>query len=519
MQENPKISLLHPTARVVSSDAFPDGWRAAYLQFMATCDVPEQVEYIIAVHESRWDAFWSSPLSDLLHDTRVRVVKNKGRDCVVDQVNTAAEHATGGLFLGVQDDLRAPEHWDTLLLDAAGGVEGEVIVIASSGATPERDRELMICGAVSLSRYRRYGFVLDPEFESMFSDNWFALCALRDQRDGIATIVERFDIQFQHLHPSFGLGVVDEIYQLQNRPMAYKQGAATFHKKASGCKMMVACLPGENFRNSWVASTFQMLQDVNGAGIMCGPCWSYTTNVYCTRMELATAALEFKPKPDYVLWVDDDNLVNGSQVLQLVRDLEENPELGGVVGWCWCDHDERDGRRVESWRMSVGRQRPGDLQCKTFTPEDIQRAYSVAPLITSDDVAPDALWSGFPCVLMRLSVLESLGAAAFAPLIIPEVNYGFTGEDTSFFINAHKAGIKFAVDLRVKVPHVKWKALEPHVNLETRCTAFCSPGPPMFAAQCKHPAGHAGKHDFGSAEEAEKAFYAGSVLSKASAAD
>jgi hypothetical protein len=223
---------------------------------------------------------------------------------------------------------------------------------------------------------------------------------------------------------------------------------------------MVICLPGEVFRNEWVGTMFQTIESLGHMGYITGPHWCYTSNVYCTRIELAQGALEFRPKADFVLWIDDDNLVTADQVQLLIQDLEAHPEFGGVTGWCWCDHNESEGTIAEKWRMSVGRQRWPDLQCLRLTSDDLQAAFQKSPLITSDDLLPDAFWSGFPCVLMRRSALEMLGPSAFAPLILP-VNYGFTGEDTSFFINAHKAGVKFAVDIRVKVPHVKWRAIEP----------------------------------------------------------
>jgi hypothetical protein len=70
--------------------------------------------------------------------------------------------------------------------------------------------------------------------------------------------------------------------------------------------------------------------------------------------------------------------------------------------------------------------------------------------------------SGFPVVLMRTSALEKAGgAAAFTPLIQKDFQWGFAGEDVSFFVAAHKAGLKFAVDRRVKVPHMKLRAADP----------------------------------------------------------
>ena len=131
----PLISLLHPTARVKASESFPRGWRDACAQFFSSCDHPENVEYVISVHESRWFDFWGGELKwnpslgvrkiecegthYFIHFERwgaVKIVKNTGRDCVVDQLNCAAAASSGSLLVGVMDDLRAPEHWDTLLL-------------------------------------------------------------------------------------------------------------------------------------------------------------------------------------------------------------------------------------------------------------------------------------------------------------------------------------------------------------------------------------------------------------------
>lgn len=492
MAQQPIISLLHPTARVKPSEGFPRGWREACTAFFRACDNLQEVEYVLSVHHSRWHEFWQNAFR--MRDASaskvvrietdggscflqfegwgsVKVVKNSGRDCVVDQLNAAAAEATGKVFVGVQDDCFPPEHWDTRILGALPwdarfaevrpALDSELILVCSTGAAPERDRELMIAGAMTRKRYERYGFILDPAFESMFSDNWQAFQARRDAAAGLCEIIERLDIQFDHRHPSLGKGVMDEIYELQNRGVAYQQGAATFHQKVTGAKVIVICLPGETFRNEWVATTFQLIQQLGNMGYITGPHYCYTSNVYCTRIELAKGALEFNPRADYVLWIDDDNLVTAQQVQMLVDDLEAHPELGGVTGWCWCDHNESEGKLAQTWRMSAGRQAWPDLTCLRFTADDFQNAFRNSPLITSDDLAPHAFWSGFPCVLMRRSALEKLTPQAFAPIMRDFVNYGFTGEDTAFFMNAHEKGVKFGLDIRVKVPHVKWRAIEP----------------------------------------------------------
>jgi len=492
----PLISLLHPTARVKPSDLFPQGWRAACRQFLSTCDHPENVEYIIAVHHSRWDAFWGALethetvlhvevkngddiavgyLDDCPEWGRVVVVKNMGRDCVVDQINVAAAHSHGKLISGVMDDLRAPEHWDTLLIGAVTpvmeyGALGEEIILCGSGATPERDRELMICGALTRARYERYGFILDPDFESMYSDNWCRFVARRDEAAGLVKIIERLDIQFDHQHPSLTGGQGDEIYALQNRPEAYLAGEVMFHQKVTGARVMVACLPGESFRSEIVGSRFQLIDDLKARtkfGIV-APHWCYTSNVYSTRIELAEHALRFPSvtkSEDLILWIDDDNVADFSHVQMLIEDLEQHPELGVVVGWCWCENSARqvgmEGAEAR-WVMSAGRQDPDTLACLRFVGADLDGAIERGSfLISSDDIAPHKFWSGFPVVLMRRSVLEQLGPLAFRPILDERAKNGFVSEDAAFFINAAAAGIKSAVDIRVQVPHVKWRAIQP----------------------------------------------------------
>jgi hypothetical protein len=104
------------------------------------------------------------------------------------------------------------------------------------------------------------------------------------------------------------------------------------------------------------------------------------------------------------------------------------------------------------------------MECHRFSLDDFERAGG--PLLGSDQIpAPDGFWSGFPCVLLRRRVLEVLGEGAFAPVFRDDINYKFSGEDTAFFWRARAAGLKFAVDVRVQVPHVKWRVIEPIWNL------------------------------------------------------
>jgi hypothetical protein len=448
------------------------------------------IQYVIAVHESRWLEFWQhapfvmGPNVPILNGRpfervvavewegphSIIVVKNTGRDCAVDQINVAAAAAEGAILSGAHDDLYPPERWDSLVLcaptcgpgDPYGLAESEFVIRCGSGSP--RDVSLTIAGFMSRKRYQRYGYALNPAFESMYADDFFDWQLRKDESAGLVQVIERPDMVFEHRHPILGKGQSDEHYDAQNRPDAYKQGFATFKKLTEGTRVLAVCLPGEVFRHEWVASAFALLNYLTtGPRFIVGNHWCHTTNVYSTRIELANSVLTAAPKSDLVLWIDDDNILDPGQFEMLLQDLEEHPELSGVVGWCWCD---TGGEVNKPFVMSCGRQSVGGfgegMACKRFTLEDFNRAAASGKmLITSDDIAPDAFWSGFPVVLMRGSTLEALGWRAFLPILRDDLKWSFTSEDTSFFYRAHEAGLKFAVDLRVKVPHLKVRAIEP----------------------------------------------------------
>ncbi len=492
MSNSPIISVIHPTARVKGGGSFPKGWRGACDQFFATCAHPENVEYILVVHESRWEAFWQevkligewaqdadgvwdrsglfqpnySPVQlDLMRFGWNLVIKNRGRDCVVDQINAGAAASSGKLLIGIMDDLEAPQHWDVGLLLSLWPDHPTTEVIA-----PELDREAVIdltgeptehivYGALARARYEKQGFILHPEFESMFADNYFSHQA---HKDGV--VINGRHLGFRHNHPTNGRSEMDEVYALQNRQEAYTKGRATFARLAFGTRVVAHLLPGESFRYEVAGSHAQLQQFLTEDNrFMAVQLRAHCTNVYVTRILLAQQALDLPMFPDLVAWQDDDNPFYPHHFQMLVADLDADPTIDIVVGCCWCDNDGELGPdgKPKPWMISAGRQRP-NLDCLRFTQEDLQRlAETGQHLITSDDLAPDAFWSGFPVVLMRGSALRKLGWEAFKPMLIPEVKYGFTSEDTSFFINAHRAGLKCALDTRVFVEHKKFHSIEP----------------------------------------------------------
>lgn len=483
-----KFSVIHPTARTKPPyPSFPTGWRESMQAFFDRCDHPEDVEYVLVVHGSNWMDFWkrfvdgsrfpgaglrvSFPSlsgqvlfrgADKHHWGALKVVRNDGPNTGVAQGNAGCAVATGDILHGSMDDLFPPEHWDTLLWEASPilhlnnlleyPLPPERVIHCSSGSP--KDDTLFIPQIQTKARYDRLGYGGHPTYESMFVDDEFSEHA---RMDGV--VIEARHIVYEHRHPLLKTAEMDEVYGIENREQAYRDGLANFeHRKRLGFPgesvkqtapkrtVIAVCLPGETFSMHWVMGWTSVLGYLAGElGYTVHPVFGFTSNVHCTRMELTKGLCD--PRPDLVLWIDDDNVVKAEDVAQLIQDLEEHPELDGVVGCCWCDHDQ-DPQKPPV--LSCGRQ---DLEMRMlrFTREDVEAAKG--PLVPID-------WSGFPCVLLRYRVIERLGPEAFLPIVDPKLRYGFSSEDTSFFWAARQAGFKFAVDLRVKVPHLKLRAIE-----------------------------------------------------------
>ncbi len=319
--------------------------------------------------------------------------------------------------------------------------------------------EWIVYSALTRKRYERYGYVLHPEFESMYADNYYSQIA---HRDGV--VISGRHLGFQHHHYTAGRTEMDAVYAGQNEPAKYFRGRNTLNRLL-GLPLqesIAVCLPGEWFQAEWTSAWTNLFGHLVGNhGMMTLPFFAHTSNVYCTRIELAKGVLESPVDVDYVLWIDDDNKLDCDGFDRLLKDLKEHPELDGVCAWCWCDNHQAQAHEYKHWTMSCGKQGP-NMECYRFTPEDIK---GLGPLVTSDEITAQdpgmGFWSGFPVVLMRRGVLAKLGAESFAPVFREDINYKFSGEDTAFFWRARHAGLKFAVDLRVKVPHVKWRAIEP----------------------------------------------------------
>jgi hypothetical protein len=426
--QRPMFSIIHPTARPDKWPAIYDAWRGAANDYGA-------IEYIL-VCDKRWgfDELPTFPATPSF-----RAIWNTGRRCYVDAVNLGAQYATGDVVIVIADDQYPAQDWDFRLAEVLADSGKEVIEV-STGTPAEHERGILVMPILTRARFERLGYVLFPQYESMFADNDFCEMARRDDQ-----IADARHLLFPHRHPYFDKSVEsDAAYEAQNRPEAYQLGGAVLQARRAAKfgedvkrEKIVVFLLGETFSSTWAARLFDSLTWL-GQFFTVETHWAYCSNVYQARTGFAQYAKT--SDADYVLWVDDDNPITPDNLKNLITDLKDIPEIDVIVGWCGC-HANIDGEG--GGKVSVG----------FFNDKDVFTHADRADIETAQGpVKIDA--TGFPVVLMRGDVLRKL-VDPFMPIINPNNPYGFDSEDISFSKRCREAGLKLACDPRVKVPHLK----------------------------------------------------------------
>lgn len=429
-------------------------------------DSPHEVEYILCVHASDYGKLPFEFLKEQEESPtgiKITVIGRTGKVCANASWNAAAKVSTGDLLILNADDLFPCHYWDLELANACPLPTDQEFLLHVDTGSP-RDYELISHPVMSRGLYSRLGYMFYPEYESMFGDDDLTeLCAKMN------VICNARHIQFRHENPLFTNAPQDAVFQYTNRQEAYDAGRATLARRRAENfglgtnapaqtahnavvrtgKIISILTPGENYSSAWVSS-WTSLQNHIQARYVYRSQFGYCSNVYIARASMWEAMRQ--ENQDYFLWMDDDNLLTGAQFDMLMADLDDNPELDGVVGWCWANSltDSRVscGRFVKD--SGSGQHLPLSVP---FTQEELQAA--------PGDLVP-IQFSGFPVVLLRARVMQLAGPLPFTPIIVPNVSWGMTGEDVSFFYNAMTRGsARFAVDRRVQVPHLKLSPVVP----------------------------------------------------------
>jgi hypothetical protein len=474
MANQPLFSICHTSAR-------PEEWGKVYKSWLATAAHPENVEYVLVVDHDwgftelpardnggEFTGMVPNHLGDPVLRPQDKVMWARGtRHCYVEGVNLAASHSTGKIIIVNADDQYAGQDWDEELTDVLlsngwdveeDGWDGNFIILPSTGTLDEHIRKIAVMPILSRARYLANGYALYPLYESMFADNDFLAHA---RKDGV--VIEAKYLLFPHRHP-FNDGVSpdkwDSAYKAQGRPQAFAIGQAIWEARQNNKftefqpispeyaqtrqkPRLVMCLPGESYSQEWVTQWTEILCQLS-TWFEIVPIFSWCTNVYTTRESLAKAAAD--AHPDYICWIDDDNLVAPGQIVTLINHLISNPTIDMVGGWCWL----RSGMYIVVDLVSCGYF--DGLKAKPYT---------YAQLMQGEHDLVSVDFTGFPLLVMRGDVLSRLPKFPFRPILSDEYPYGHSGEDVGFCHTANEYGLTLFVDRTVKVVHLKRKPDEP----------------------------------------------------------
>src|SRR5262249_15135388 len=157
----------------------------------------------------------------------------------------------------------------------------------------------------------------------------------------------------------------------QNRPEAYKLGEKIFSrrfgfsfgggrsrsvKQTDGEKhrAIAVALPGESFSNVWVAKLLEILTTLLRDGWNYCTLLQHTSEPGITRATIVKSIVELKGQfdPEFILWMDDDQIVEPEQVAMLLNDADQFPDVDMFAGWTWISSS---GPHVNDPQVSCGR--------------------------------------------------------------------------------------------------------------------------------------------------------------------
>ncbi len=213
---------------------------------------------------------------------------------------------------------------------------------------------------------------------------------------------------------------------------------------------LVLCIPGDNFSGAYLEHWTSIILELSVQGYRLSFSRKYTPIVYTTRNNILGGFWQDGPnqKPfkgqldyDYMIWIDDDNIVSTDQILRL---LSYKKDI--CAGWYLTKSAKKAAVcEKEDWgyRAKHGR-------WPLMDGEDLRKRKGLF----------QAYFAGFGCLAVKKGVFEAIGYPWFEPIPRTEATKNgkvrtYMAEDESFFYKAGKAGFKTWVDPGVKVGHEK----------------------------------------------------------------
>jgi GT2 family glycosyltransferase len=193
---------------------------------------------------------------------------------------------------------------------------------------------------------------------------------------------------------------------------------------------LLVCLPGNPDQSEWIANWSLLLIYLAGRFEL-ELRWQTNTNVFMVRQLLAEEAERLDP--DYVLWIDSDN-VPTAEAFEGLYDAMEHEQVS-ILG-AWYYYLTPDGVKIAAGRDDGS----------PVTEKDIEDAHR-SPFVVR--------YVGLGFCLMRGAVFQSTGPYHFRPILDDDMPGGFMTDDVGFCHLARLHGYETYLHPGVRVEHLK----------------------------------------------------------------
>jgi hypothetical protein len=209
------ISVIHPTRER------PEMAIRVREAFLSRAKRPGNVEYIFGFSE---DDEGSKKLIDFDHVITPK--RDDGLPTTVQNSNAAFSKSVGKVIVFGADDIDPPEGWDAEIIEDIPDPDQPVVLAVGDGCRgdgllthPVFTR--VVPGLLGLNENEMFS----GEYDHLYVDREFT------HRANKLGIIKRTKLTFNHMHPFFGKGQMDNVYVLGNNNESYIRGENIFRRR------------------------------------------------------------------------------------------------------------------------------------------------------------------------------------------------------------------------------------------------------------------------------------------------
>lgn len=222
-----------PTILVAHATRRPKQALETRAQWLLMAKYPDDVAWVFGIDDDDEEA-----KRILTNEPHVVV---KGGSGSVPAFNGAAASGIAEIYIAGADDTYAPKGWDVELVRRLGDTSKPAALLTGDGRRMDR---MATCPIVTRGWYQKFGWLFPPGFRTMGPDSWISERASRD-----GCYIDALDLVFEHRHPYYGHGEVDEVYKAHNAPEGWVHTREVFFKMLERLPISLCMIVGNEEDN------------------------------------------------------------------------------------------------------------------------------------------------------------------------------------------------------------------------------------------------------------------------------